>query len=789
MHYSDILWLNARNLLYIKPFNPKKNIRLANNKLKTKVFLEKREIPFPQTYLTITSRSKLEQASLEQLPYEDFVIKPTHWSKGKGILIVKKIIDEQWDILFHARWLSQWLSTEKDIKNYLWDILDGKYTIGNKPDSILIEEKLLPSQGFHHCCEWWLADIRLIVSNLVPVAAMVRIPTQASWGKANLAQWWIALGLDIATGKVISLYLNGKRHTTIFPEEYTHFKWMKIEFRNTVLTYSSHIQLYVNLWYLALDWVITEDGPKLLEINARAWLEIQNVCGFGLKQRLDRISKLAIKDPEKWVQVWKQLYSPSNQHISPDHILYLTQRGSLYLKQQRQVQKHDVTVEVDLSLAHNSASSDMFDIFQQWSTVLRCIPSESSFHSLVVQHNPDLPAWTVVLGSRDLKQYYIQPIRHTINTSIIRTWNNPLNLPSLDKLLWKLLLSMGSVLALRPVNIREEFDQFVKYNGSYNPNFKYIWYTDEKIEFLLKEIDYLDHALSMLKIAPSVHQLFADKLLELRYKALLHTAYKKQHFDDVAYYNQLLWGTINLKYLDQYNDIIMAPHTKHDEKIMLKVHDILRIIRTYLDSKGLTKIDVTMANDNFARISIRFWRKIKISVTPNMVIGYEELQRTLRHEIDVHIMRYLNGKDSRWKILQYWTGFYLQDEEWIATLLWQQWSSLPPSNSMYKKYYLVYKAQSMSFARLYELLRFFYPHRSFFPIFKGILRTKKWVIDTSVTSHGALFAKDLAYVPWMLKIEKRILNWWNIEDMMLWKIKTTDIEATRLLLSSSYSLK
>jgi hypothetical protein len=50
-------------------------------------------------------------------------------------------------------------------------------------------------------------------------------------------------------------------------------------------------------------------------------------------------------------------------------------------------------------------------------------------------------------------------------------------------------------LALRPLNFREEFDHFVKYSGSYNPTFKYAWYTEEKIDFLLKEIDFLEHSL------------------------------------------------------------------------------------------------------------------------------------------------------------------------------------------------------------------------------------------------------------------------------------------------------
>jgi hypothetical protein len=35
----------------------------------------------------------------------------------------------------------------------------------------------------------------------------------------------------------------------------------------------------------------------------------------------------------------------------------------------------------------------------------------------------------------------------------------------------------------------------------------------------------------------------------------------------------------------------------------------------------------------------------------------------LAHEIDVHAIRYINAKETGWKILQSGTGFYLKDEE------------------------------------------------------------------------------------------------------------------------------
>jgi len=48
-----------------------------------------------------------------------------------------------------------------------------------------------------------------------------------------------------------------------------------------------------------VDWVITPDGPKLLEVNGKAGLEIQNIAGVPLQKVLDKISDLEISTPQK----------------------------------------------------------------------------------------------------------------------------------------------------------------------------------------------------------------------------------------------------------------------------------------------------------------------------------------------------------------------------------------------------------------------------------------------------------------------------------------------------------
>jgi len=80
------------------------------------------------------------------------------------------------------------LLSDNEFRTRLVDILDGKHSMTVGGDSIIVEEKLLPGELFKQFCEYGLADIRVIVFNLVPVATMIRVPTQYSHGKANLAQ-------------------------------------------------------------------------------------------------------------------------------------------------------------------------------------------------------------------------------------------------------------------------------------------------------------------------------------------------------------------------------------------------------------------------------------------------------------------------------------------------------------------------------------------------------------------------------------------------------------------------
>ena len=354
----------------------------------------------------IHDRKQLAHFDFSQIPNQSFVIKPNHGSKGKGILVLKRgeMIDkpDAQNLLQKISRLPFFKTTEKNPEKQLsffaqgkmlteyqlrrrcLDILDGKYSM-TLTDKLIIEEKLIPGKGFESFCEYGLADIRIITFNLVPVAAMIRIPTKKSEGKANIAAGGIGAGIDLGSGELSTIFLKRKLYTNKFPNEYAHLQGKKIPFWDDLLFLSSKVQYFVNLGYLALDRVITTDGPKLLEINARAGLEVQNIADIKLKRVLDKIEDLKIEDPEKGVQITKALFSKANnKEISKAQILYLSQTGELRIFNNDNEENYPVVIEIDLKNTKNTLSPELFERFQNTkdATTLLKVSDDISLKSL-----------------------------------------------------------------------------------------------------------------------------------------------------------------------------------------------------------------------------------------------------------------------------------------------------------------------------------------------------------------------------------------------------------------------
>ncbi len=301
---GNVLGLNARNRLFLSS-NKKEGRKIADSKLQTKRFLRRAGLPTPRILATFSNSAKINDFAWETLP-DNFVLKPSKGFGGQGILIVKK----------KAKWAGEWylmdgsLIRTQDLRFHALEILAGRFSLHNTPDVAFIEERIKIQKIFAKYVWHGTPDIRIIVFNKVPVAAMLRLPTKESQGKSNLHQGAIGVGVGLATGITTNGVLNG-RFIRFIPRMKRKINGLKIPQWDKILTLAVRSQEAVPfLGYFGVDIVLDKErGPMILELNARPGLEIQNANLSPLKKRLERVEGLEIKDVEHGVRIAKALFT------------------------------------------------------------------------------------------------------------------------------------------------------------------------------------------------------------------------------------------------------------------------------------------------------------------------------------------------------------------------------------------------------------------------------------------------------------------------------------------------
>ncbi|MDP7069436.1 MAG: sugar-transfer associated ATP-grasp domain-containing protein, partial [Candidatus Peribacteraceae bacterium] len=157
-----VLGLNARSLLYIKPFNLKKATALADSKLKTKAYLAARGVPVAKLYGRIETRDQVWSFDFSQLP-DECVLKPNQGFGGEGIILLRGK-DKRGRFLRNGKTPI----TEQELREHIEDILDGKFSLKGVNDTAFFEQILKPHNCFARFRPVGLPDIRVIVFNLVP---------------------------------------------------------------------------------------------------------------------------------------------------------------------------------------------------------------------------------------------------------------------------------------------------------------------------------------------------------------------------------------------------------------------------------------------------------------------------------------------------------------------------------------------------------------------------------------------------------------------------------------------
>lgn len=304
LNSSSILGMNARNRLYLS-FNSARGRATADSKLRTKKILAQAGLPTPQLLAVFKSPADVFNFDWASLP-DNFVLKPCSGFGGGGIVIIRK----------KAKWAGEWLLMDNsiitiaDLRLQALDILAGQYSLHNLPDQAFIEERIKIARIFQNLAYQGTPDVRVIVFNKVPVLAMLRLPTAASGGKANLHQGAIGAGIDLATGITTWGVCQGRPIKNI-PGTGRPVSGIKLPDWNTILTLAVKTQEAIpELGYAGVDIVYDKDrGPMILELNARPGLEIQNANLISLRRRLERVEGLEVLNAEHGVRIAKALFA------------------------------------------------------------------------------------------------------------------------------------------------------------------------------------------------------------------------------------------------------------------------------------------------------------------------------------------------------------------------------------------------------------------------------------------------------------------------------------------------
>ena len=171
-------------------------------------------------------------------------------------------------------------------------VLSGLFSLGGNEDEALIQQRVVPDPVLEKISYQGTADIRVIVYRGEPIMAMLRLPTRASGGRANLHQGAIGAGVDIATGVTHHAVLQNRKAET-HPDTNESVIGFRVPYWPEILEMSRKVSRAVEMGYIGVDIVLDRArGPLLLEANARPGLAIQISNARGIAPELARVDRL-----------------------------------------------------------------------------------------------------------------------------------------------------------------------------------------------------------------------------------------------------------------------------------------------------------------------------------------------------------------------------------------------------------------------------------------------------------------------------------------------------------------
>ena len=762
--HHGVLGLNARNFLYIKPFNPKRAIALADDKLKTKAFLAARGVPTAKIYARIESREQLHEFAFSTLP-DACVLKPNQGFGGEGIIVFKGRKDGE--LLIQGKTPM----SDTDLRHHIEDIIDGKFSLGGRCDTAFFEQILVSHECFAPFRPAGLPDIRVVVFNLVPVMAMLRIPTVESHGKANVHLGGIGIGVDIVKG--VTTHAAQYHHCIDRLPHGGDPSGVKILFWEEILNVCSNIQYITNIGYLAVDMTIdAHGGPMLLEVNARAGLMVQVANLTPLRARLERVEGVHVSSPEKGVRLAQELFGERIERTEEKD-----NRSILGPREVLQIAGDGSTIDVPCLITPDSEWS----VFT--SSLIKQLRREKAVESgeisdggykvkfvlggrkiQTVVHEGDVQSASAraAIGRRDLTGFLIDPTKkvfHTLIHSAVRE-----NLRAVDRVLSQIDRKILVLKYLKPLNLREERSR-IQQDSKYNPVFLYRAAPDDmnELEERLRDLSSDESPLGIL---------LEKKRQELLMR--LHLILSRGDPARLTGCSQALFGAPSPAliahargFLSARSSCRLLPQTSE----LLYADDTVPLFYEILERYGLHDWQVSVRASLVADCTVG--RKY-IYIRRGAVFSHEHVASLIAHEVETHVLTAENGEHQPFDLLRRGCANYLDTQEGLA--IFNQNRVLPPDHE--KRY----TAAKMVLATVYALQHSFADTRRYleeeleYDTSKSMttaIGIKRGIADTS---RPGAFTKGIVYFRGWRAIDDFVQKQGDLRRLYVGKIALEDLE-------------
>lgn len=766
LSHHGVLGINARNLLFVKPFNPKKAIAFADDKLKTKAYLGSRGIPVARIYARIETREQLRAFDFSQLPPE-CVLKPNEGFGGEGILILKGRKNGQF--LLHGKTQI----TELQMIEHIEDILDGKFSLGGRRDVAFFEQILIPHDCFALFRPRGLPDIRVVVFNLVPVMAMLRVPTAESEGKANLHLGGLGIGIDIAKG----MTTHGAQYHHML-RELPHggsVTGHQIPYWDEILLISSRIQQITNIGYLAADITIDQQmGPALLEVNARAGLTVQVANLAPLRSRLERVQGLKVSSPEKGVRIGQDLFGEKVHRRTAG----MDDRPLLGAREIVSIAAPGSTMEVPCLIAPDRErtifSPSLITELLEKNAIEKEASEEPTFRvkftlggrkiQTVILAGPmptDGPE-RALIGRRDLAGFLIDPTKQP-KASVLRSTTKS-DLRATDSTLATLDRDLLLLRHLKPLNLAEERVRLLE-DPRYNPVFLY---PDPVID--------LDEAARKLE-QPVQDDSPLGILLEKKRRELvarvmlLRARGSSMQFTQAS---QALFGAPTAvlsraaKDMLQERDACDLPEAQSTHRDAEKTATIFREV---LSKYGLHDWDVTVREKLVADCTVG---GNSLYIRAGATFSPSHINALIAHEIETHILTAENGEHQPVALLRRGCAGYLDTQEGLA--VWNQNRALSPYHE--KRFWAARSVLAVAYALEHSFAdtrRYLEESLGYEPQ-KAMSKTIDVKRGLSQTREPGAFTKGIVYFRGLRAIEQFVHGGGDLKRLYIGKVALEDLE-------------